>query len=241
MTNPSRHRPQEVILVMFPGDPRTLLIWLMIFLLVQPRLAALLSDPAAFLLSLPAILWAISFHEFCHGYAAKMMGDPTAERSGRMSLNPLAHFDLFGTLMLLFVGFGWAKPVPINSRYFKNRRLGTIVVSLAGAAGNILTAFLCVLFLRYFGVQWLSLTGAVGVTAVYQMIRINMGLAAFNLIPIPPLDGSHVLEAFLPFRYMRYYWWLEQYGMIVLFVLLSTGIIDVFFRPIIRVLYALIL
>lgn len=202
---------------------------------------SLMRDPVMLLLSLPALLWALSFHEFCHGFAAKMMGDPTAERSGRLSLNPFAHFDIVGTLMLLFVGFGWARPVPINTRYFKNTRLGIIVVSLAGAAGNILTAFLCVLFLKYFGVKWGNLAGQAGVTILYQMIRINMGLAAFNLIPIPPLDGSRVLEAFLPFKYMRYYWWLEEHGMIVLFVLLFTGIIDVFFAPIIRALYALIL
>ena len=103
------------------------------------------------LLTLPAVLWAISFHEFCHGYAAKLVGDPTAERSGRLSLNPLDHFDLVGTLMLLFVGFGWAKPVPINTRYFRHPRRDLVIVSLAGIVGNILTAVVCVLFLRFLG------------------------------------------------------------------------------------------
>ena len=82
----------------------------------------LLSNPVLLLLKLPALLWALSFHEFCHGFAAKMVGDPTAERYGRLSLNPFAHFDLVGTLMLLFVGVGWAKPVPINTRYFKHHK-----------------------------------------------------------------------------------------------------------------------
>ena len=197
----------------------------------------LLTDPARLLLTIPALLWALSFHEFCHGFAAKLVGDPTAEGYGRLSLNPFAHFDLIGTLMLLFVGFGWAKPVPINTRYFKHPTRDLIIVSLAGVAGNILTAILTVLFIRYCGEWWYGLTGRAGLTVLIQMININMGLAAFNLIPIPPLDGSRVLEAFLPYKYMEYYYWLERYGMIILLVLLITGIINVFFDPIINFLW----
>lgn len=200
----------------------------------------LLQDPMMLLLTLPAVLWAISFHEFCHGYAAKLVGDPTAERSGRLSLNPLDHFDLVGTLMLLLVGFGWAKPVPINTRYFRHPRRDLVIVSLAGVAGNILTAVVCVLFLRFLGDPWYRLAGRAGITVLVQMIAINMGLAAFNLIPIPPLDGSRVLEAFLPFKYLRYYYWLERYGMIILLVLLMTGIVDVLFNPIFRLLWGLL-
>lgn len=200
----------------------------------------LLQDPMMLLLTLPAVLWAISFHEFCHGYAAKLVGDPTAERSGRLSLNPLDHFDLVGTLMLLLVGFGWAKPVPINTRYFRHPRRDLVIVSLAGVAGNILTAVVCVLFLRFLGDPWYRLAGRAGITVLVQMIAINMGLAAFNLIPIPPLDGSRVLEAFLPFKYLRYYYWLERYGMIILLVLLMTGIVDILFNPIFRLLWGLL-
>jgi len=192
------------------------------------------------LLTLPAVLWAISFHEFCHGYAAKLVGDPTAERSGRLSLNPLDHFDLVGTLMLLLVGFGWAKPVPINTRYFRHPRRDLVIVSLAGIVGNILTAVVCVLFLRFLGEPWYSLAGRAGITVLIQMIVINVGLAAFNLIPIPPLDGSRVLEAFLPFRFLRYYYWLERYGMIILLILLLTGIVDVLFNPIFNFLWGLL-
>ena len=197
----------------------------------------LLHDPVELLLTIPALLWALSFHEFCHGLAARLVGDHTAERYGRLTLNPLAHFDIVGTLMLLFEGFGLAKPVPINTRYFRHPRRDLIIVSLAGVAGNILTAILSVLFLRYFGEWWYNMTGRAGLTVVFRMISINMGLAAFNLIPIPPLDGSRVLEAFLPYKYMGYYWWLERYGMIILLVLLVTGVIDVIFRPIIGVLW----
>ena len=200
----------------------------------------LLQDPMMLLLTLPAVLWAISFHEFCHGYAAKLVGDPTAERSGRLSLNPLDHFDLVGTLMLLFVGFGWAKPVPINTRYFRHPRRDLVIVSLAGIVGNILTAVVCVLFLRFLGEPWYRLAGRAGITVLIQMIVINVGLAAFNLIPIPPLDGSRVLEAFLPFRFLRYYYWLERYGMIILMILLVTGIVDVLFNPIFNFLWGLL-
>lgn len=197
----------------------------------------LLRDPVTLLLTVPALLWALSFHEFCHGLAAYLVGDRTAERYGRLTLNPLAHFDVVGTLMLLFVGFGWAKPVPINTRYFRHPKRDLIIVSLAGVAGNILTAILSVLFLRFCGEWWYGLTGRAGLTVVIQMISINMGLAAFNLIPIPPLDGSRVLEAFLPYKYLEYYYWLERYGMIILLVLLMTGIINVIFEPIINFLW----
>ena len=197
----------------------------------------LLNDPVRLLLTIPALLWALSFHEFCHGFAAKMVGDPTAERSGRLSLNPFDHFDLVGTLMLLLVGFGWAKPVPINTRYFRHPRRDLVIVSLAGVAGNILTAVLTVLFFRFFGAKWFAMTGRPGIIFLFQMVNINMGLAAFNLIPIPPLDGSRVLEAFLPYKYMHYYYWLERYGMIILLLLLVTGVINVFFDPIISFLW----
>ena len=201
------------------------------------------SDPIAFLLTIPAVLWAISFHEFCHGYAAKLVGDPTAERHGRLTLSPLAHFDLVGTLCLLFFGFGWARPVPINTRYFRNPRRDIVLVALAGAAGNILTAAICVLIDRFLfhGRAILAFGGTPGMIVLQRMFFINLGLASFNLIPIPPLDGSKVLYAFLPFGALRHYYWLERYGMFILIALLVTGVIDVIFRPIFMMLARLLL
>lgn len=193
-------------------------------------------DLTTLIIKIPCVLWAISFHEFCHGYAAKLLGDRTAEMQGRLSLNPLSHFDPIGALMLLLVGFGWAKPVPVNSRYFKNVKRDMIIVSLAGIAGNLLTAFVFGLIMRY-GYSWLGMSG---IMFTQSMIFINIGLAAFNILPIPPLDGSKVLYGFLPFSWLRGYYWLEQYGFFVLLILLLTGAIDIFMRPIMGIFLQLV-
>jgi Zn-dependent protease len=182
-----------------------------------------------FLLRLPAILWAISFHEFCHGWVAYKLGDRTAAYQGRLSLNPLAHLDLVGAIMLLFVGFGWAKPVPINSRYFKNPRRDIALVSVAGAAGNFLTAIVCGIIA---GVAPFAIRGALGLF-MRTLLYINVGLGVFNLIPIPPLDGSKILGVMLPPSMMRTYFFLEQYGMIIILVLVFTNILPAIMSPIV--------
>ena len=190
-------------------------------------------DWTQIIIALPAVLWAISFHEFCHAFAATKVGDPTPARYGRLTLSPLSHFEPLGTLMFLFAGFGWAKPVPVNTRYFRNPRRDMFLVAIAGIAGNILTAAVCILIFRFFGTQIFALTGQTGIAVLSAMINLNIVLAAFNLIPIPPLDGSKLIYSFLPFGALKYYYWLEQYGMYILLGLVITGMIRIIFSPIV--------
>ncbi len=191
------------------------------------------------LLSLPAVLWAITFHEFCHGYAAYRLGDPTAARMGRLTLNPLAHLDPVGALMLLVFRFGWAKPVPIEPRHFRFPKRDIIIVSLAGSAGNFLTALACGLLVKVFPGPFITIP-ALG-RFIVLMVLINLGLGVFNLIPIPPLDGSKILYVLLPPSWLRGFFWLERYGFFVLMILLVLGVVQSVMSPIIRTLLFLIL
>ena len=185
---------------------------------------------AQLLITAAAALLCITFHETCHGLAAYALGDPTAKRMGRLSLNPMKHLDPFGLLMLMVAKVGWAKPVPVDTRYFKEPRLGMALVSIAGPLSNVLLcaiAAACNMAAVFWFVEleavWLGWLA----DFFYYVFFISAGLAVFNLLPIPPLDGSKVVFSFLP---KKYYWKLmryERYGMLLLMGLLLTGMLDI--------------
>ena len=147
--------------------------------------------PEVLVLLIPVLLFALVFHEFSHGWVANKLGDPTAKYSGRLTLNPMAHLDLFGSLMILFVGFGWAKPVPVDSRYLANPRSDMMKIAFAGPASNLLLAFIAGSLIR--------LSGNMGVLSsmLIMFVQINIMLAVFNMIPIPPLDGSQIFSGLM--------------------------------------------
>ena len=190
------------------------------------RLSSILQDPLSLLYTLPEIIIGLTVHEWAHAFAADKLGDPTAKNLGRMTLNPFAHIDLFGFLCLLVVGFGWAKPVPVNPRNFKNYRRDDIIVSLAGIAMNLVVAFFATI-LFYFGVyRWNLGSNEAFYTIFLSIVMINLSLAVFNLLPIYPLDGSHVFES-LFMRYIpRFFMFLRQYGQYILIALLVSGLVS---------------
>jgi Zn-dependent protease len=199
-------------------------------------------DIASLLLKLPALLWALSFHEFCHGYVAHLLGDNTAARQGRLTLNPLRHLDPIGTLTLLVLGFGWARPVQINSRFFRKPRRDIALVSLAGAAGNFLSALVVAIIWglairfspgAFFGPIGLSVPSLSII--IINLMDLNVGLGIFNLIPIPPLDGSRVLSMFLPVSALKGYYFLERWGMLIILILSFTGVIGYIMNPLLAI------
>ena len=186
-------------------------------------------DPGALLLLIPAILFALTVHEFSHGIVAYKLGDPTAKAAGRLTLNPLSHLDPVGTLMLLLVHFGWAKPVPVNPAYFQNPKRDMLWVALAGPASNMVLAFLSGLAIRAMsagpGFYQPGSAGTMIITMLYLSLQINLALAVFNLLPIPPLDGSKILYGLLPPEYEYIIYNLERYGPGVLLGLVLVGML----------------
>lgn len=167
------------------------------------------------------LLYSVIFHEVAHGWVAYKMGDETAKWLGRLTLNPIKHIDPIGSLMLLVIGFGWAKPVPINLENIPaaQRRKGLILVSAAGAAANIIIAFCALLVWRLMS----PAPGSMMYQVLYLLAYINILLAAFNLIPIPPLDGSKILMGFTPESFNRVMYQIEPFGFFIVLGLLLTG------------------
>ncbi|MBQ2742634.1 MAG: site-2 protease family protein, partial [Oscillospiraceae bacterium] len=176
---------------------------------------------------IPAALLAIIFHEISHGYVAYLLGDRTAKNSGRLTLNPIQHMEPLGLLCMILFGFGWAKPVPVNPYFFKNRKLGMALVSITGPVSNLLMAVLSmsvILAISVLEIENQALIGALNVVMQFFLVFaiLNIGLAVFNLIPIPPLDGSKILFSLLPRRAYGFILKYERYGMLLLLVLVNV-------------------
>lgn len=223
--------------------PLLLLLLLLVFNFLQGRF----SDPAGYffqlLLQLPGIVVGLSFHEFAHAWASVRLGDPTPRMQGRLTISPRAHFDPFGFLCLVFCGFGWGVPVEINPNYYKNRRRDELIVSCAGIAMNILVAVLFGFFAHIvltidstavFGEA--SLTGILLEILLYTVI-INLTLAVFNLLPVPPLDGFGIVTELFDLRNKSWYWTFYNYGMPILILLLLVGVVDRILQPLVMFLY----
>jgi Zn-dependent protease len=186
----------------------------------------LLKDPLGFILIAIPLLYSIIFHELAHGWVAYLMGDPTAKSLGRLSLNPLKHLDPMGTIMLFIFGFGWAKPVPVNFNQLRDRHKGMILVSSAGIITNMILAFIALFLNRLLSLSPSSIPAEI----LFYFAQINIILAAFNLIPLPPLDGSKILMGFTSPSVQDFLFRLERYGFFIIIALLYFGVLD----PVIR-------
>jgi len=182
----------------------------------------LIEAPQLFLLAAVPLLYSVILHEVAHGVCARAFGDDTARRAGRLTLHPLPHLDPMGLLMLLVAGFGWARPVPVNYGQLRPLRPGIFCVALAGCATNIVIATLALAALQ---AQLVS-SGSASAVVLGVVARINIALGAFNLIPIPPLDGSRILLSLLPPEGQRALLGLERYGFMILILLLVSGLLD---------------
>lgn len=186
------------------------------------------------LYSIPAVVIALSFHEFAHGLAAYWLGDPTAKLRGRLTVNPKAHFDLYGTICMLLFGFGWANPVPFSLRNLKKPKRDGAIIALAGPLMNYIVALVFMVIYALLAVFFNKIVNesnfkllSILLEIVYVVYVLNINLMVFNLIPIPPLDGSKILFSLLPYKSYNFILNFERYGFIILMFALAFGILDV--------------
>jgi Zn-dependent protease len=202
-----------------------------------------------FIILAPPLLLALTFHEFAHGYVAFRLGDPTAQREGRLTLNPLKHLDPLGTIAFFIFHFGWAKPVPVNPAYFKNPQKDMLWVALAGPLTNLSLALISALMTK---TVWLLAKtipySALGEAVLLPLnstliasVWINLVLGIFNFLPIPPLDGSRILAGLLPPDLARSYASIERYGFILIIILALTGVLSKLIMPLIDFANSLLL
>ena len=223
------------------------ILYIVLGLFILSNVVGLLTNTSALLsllLTLPAVLIAITFHEFAHGFAADKLGDDTPRRQGRLNLNPLSHLDPVGTIMLIFAGFGWGKPVEINSRNFNRNVKMSVGEAIVAAAGPIMNFVLAIIFGILYAVVWkfahsfiTTQVGSIIILLLRSCILVNLGLGIFNLIPLPPLDGSKIIGGFLPYNVRN---WFERYYQIfyIIFVIIwVTGIAGMIISPLISLTY----
>jgi Zn-dependent protease len=200
-------------------------------------------EPQLFAAFLVAVIVGITFHEFSHAAVATMQGDPTARSQGRLTLNPIAHLDPLGSIALVLAGFGWGRPVPFSPTQLRSRRFGAAIVGLAGPAANFLFALVAVIALR---IVYPSAVTAFdvdfSVILLDMLVTLNVVLGVFNLLPIPPLDGSRLLSLALPPSRQNIVYFLDQYGIFLLlgFLILAPNLLTPIFRAITEALYRLV-
>mgnify|MGYP000689007416 FL=1 len=200
----------------------------------------------SFLYTLPALLFCLSVHEFAHAYTAYKLGDRTQKAMGRLTLNPFSHIDIAGFICIALFGFGWGKPVMIDDRNFKNKAAGNALTAFAGPCSNIIMAILFTIILKILLITGVilptinSVVGSIILNMLILTIQFNVVFAIFNLIPIPPFDGSRILYFFLPAKGREYMYKIEQYSFIIVLVILVTGIGSKLVSPIVNLVLGLL-
>lgn len=219
-----------------------LIFFLLFISFLMQGIGSLFSSAFHFLVLFPIILVSLTFHEYAHARMADFLGDPTPERMGRLSLNPLRHLDFFGTLLLFFTSFGWAKPVVVDPTNFRVPQRAMLSVALAGPLANLTLAFIGAASIKALAELIKAtilppLAVSVAFEVLHTLVLINLSLALFNLLPIPPLDGSRVVSYFLPTRYRESYRRFEEMAPMILLLLFALGGLGLVLSPAINTVY----